>query len=175
MRSDQVRVGPRVLLAPLAASDLPTLFVWINDRATVVLNAPYRPVAEPSHHAWFEEITARDDVAIFAIRLLETDRLIGTCQLNSIDRVHRSANLQIRIGDPADRGSGYGREAIHLLLSHGFEDLNLHRVALTVFADNEAALRAYEGCGFVREGLAREAAYIEGRYLDVVQMSVLRS
>jgi RimJ/RimL family protein N-acetyltransferase len=111
---------------------------------------------------------------MFAIREREGDRLVGSCQLLGLDARHRSAELQIRIGEPDARGRGLGTEAVALLLRHAFADLDLHRVSLHVFASNAAALATYERCGFVREGVLREAAMLDGRRDDVVVMGVLR-
>ena len=169
-----MRKGQQVELTPLQAADAALMYEWINEREQVLLNSAYRPVHDANHEAWFANITRRPDAAIFGIRLLSDGRLIGTCQLHDIHPVHRSAELQIRIGDVAARGAGRGTEAVQLLLAFAFEDLNLERVFLHVFADNAAALRAYEKAGFVREGVLRQAAYVDGRRLDVVIMSFLR-
>jgi RimJ/RimL family protein N-acetyltransferase len=166
--------GTYVMLTPLRPPDAPLLLHWINDREQVLWNAPYKPVSEAQHHAWFDTIQQRSDVAIFGIRLLDTQKLIGACQLHSINAVHRSAALQIRLGEVAERGHGYGTDAVHLLLRFAFKDLNLWRVSLQVFSHNAAALRVYEKVGFVREGLLRQAAYIDGSYVDVVVMGILR-
>jgi RimJ/RimL family protein N-acetyltransferase len=165
--------GSQVSLAPLRDDDLRPLFEWINERDLVLLNARYKPVHERDHAAWFDAIRARDDIAIFGIRLNVDDSLIGSCQLIGIDSVHRFAELQIRIGPPERRGRGHGTEAVRLLLDHAFRDLGLRRVQLQVFADNAGALRAYEKAGFEREGLLREAAFVDGRPRDVVVMGVL--
>jgi len=166
--------GPRIRLAPLRDEDSAALFAWINDRELVLLNAAYKPVHEADHAAWFDAVRARDDVVIFGIRLVDGDDLIGSCQLLAIDPLHRTAELQIRIGVAAARGRGHGSEAVGLLLRHGFGDLGLERVQLTVFADNEAALRTYAKAGFTREGTLRSAAEIDGRRRDVVVMGILR-
>jgi len=162
----------RVKLGPLLEDDSNTLFDWINDRDLVLYNAPFHPIDSTSHREWFDAIRKRKDVSVFAIR--NPERLIGTCQLHTIDPIHRSAELQIRIGVEGDRGRGIGTEAVRLLLHHGFHDLNLNRVFLHVFAGNERAIRAYEKVGFKREGILRQAAHIDGRYVDVLVMGVVR-
>ena len=164
---------PRVVLGPLADEDSEILFQWINDRDLVLHNAPFRPVDAASHRDWYDAVRARHDVAIFAIRRASDHALIGTCQLHSIDPVHRSAELQIRIGDQAECGRGYGTEAVRMLLQHAFRDLGLNRVSLRVFANNDRAVRAYAKAGFTREGVLREAAYIDGRFVDVLAMAIL--
>lgn len=169
-----VLVSEHVALTALTADDLPVLFRWINDRELVLHNAPYRPVTEEQHRTWFEAVQQRHDVRIFAIRLRDSGRLIGSCQLHSIHDIHRSAELQMRLGEADARDQGYGTEALQLLLRYAFQDLGLHRVSLHVFSTNDAAIRLYEKAGFVREGALRRAACIEGRYLDVIVMGLLR-
>lgn len=171
---EEKRGKGEVLLAALRESDSEVLFGWINDRTDVLLNSTYRPVHETAHRKWFEAIQQRQDLILFAIRTRSDDRLIGTCQLHSIHGVHQSAELQIRIGDAGSRNKGYGTEAVRQLVRFGLRDLNLQRIYLQVFASNARAIAAYVRVGFVREGLLRRAAFIDGKFEDIVLMAVLR-
>ncbi|MGH7318228.1 MAG: GNAT family N-acetyltransferase, partial [Candidatus Rokuibacteriota bacterium] len=83
--------GTLVALAPLVAADSPVMWEWINDRTEVLHSAPYRPVSDAQHAAWFESIRQRQDTVPFGIRSLATSALIGSCQLHSIHPVHRTA------------------------------------------------------------------------------------
>lgn len=163
-----------VLLTPLSSDDDTTLFSWINNREQVLFNSPYKPVHPERHKAWFESIQKRCDLEIFAIKNKETNELIGTCQLHSINNVARSAELQIRLGNAGERGKGLGTQAVRLLLDFGFRDLNLRRIYLHVFSSNTRAIHVYEKTGFVREGLLRQAVYLDGAYVDVVVMGLLK-
>src|SRR4051794_12972002 len=156
-----------ITLGPLHPDDAPALFDWINDRTDVLFNAPSRPVSWPDHLAWFDAVQKSKDTTLFAIRERETQNLLGTCQLTGIHPVHRSAELRIRLGDEAARGKGYGTEAVRLLLDFAFCDLNLERVWLHVFETNDRAARVYRKCGFVDEGLLRNAAFLDGRYQSI--------
>ncbi|EGQ8444731.1 GNAT family N-acetyltransferase, partial [Vibrio cholerae] len=49
----------------------------------------------------------------------------------------------------------------------------LHRIELTAYCDNVAAIKAYEKAGYQHEGIKRESGYRNGRFMDKVQMSVL--
>jgi diamine N-acetyltransferase len=160
-----------VELAPLRPADSDALFEWINDRELVVLNAPFRTVSRAEHDAWFDDIRDRDDVRIFGIR--HDDRLVGSCQLHSIHPVHRSAELQIRIGARDAQDRGVGTTAVQLLLRYAFEELWLHRVQLRVFATNARARHVYEGAGFRVEGTQRDAVRLEGAWVDVILMAIL--
>lgn len=163
----------QITLAPLRPDDMPLMYEWINNRELVILNGPFRAVSRAEHEAWFNSIQHRTDAVIFGIRRLADDTLIGSCQLHSISPLHRSAELQIRLGDTTQHGKGFGTEAVQLLLEYAFKELKLHRVYLHVFSTNLPAIRVYEKTGFVREGLLRSAAYIEGGYRDVLLMAIL--
>lgn len=162
-----------VRLSPLTDGDSATLFEWINDRNLVTKSGYYRPVSDTAHARWFESIRSDPSVIIFGIRSAADDVLIGSCQLHSIDTTARSAELQIRIGPSSSRGRGFGKAALQRLLQFAFSDLNLNRVFLHVFDDNEQAIRAYTANGFKKEGLLRQSAYIDGQYKDVVVMAIL--
>ena len=99
--------------------------------------------------------------------------LVGRCGVTRLDWKNSVAEVAIMIGKPF-RGRGYGKEAMALLCDLCFREMNLHRLKVTVFAFNEAAIRCYEANGFVREGLLREELWRDGAYRDVVIMGRLR-
>lgn len=165
--------APRVTLSAITRGDAPSLFKWINDRDLVRFNTAYRPVHEVSHREWVAGLPGRRDLVAFAIRMAKGGKLIGVCQLTGINPVSRSAELQIRLGEAAARGKGLGLEAVRLLTAFGFRDLNLHRIALQVFATNTRAIKTYEAAGFRHEGTLRDAAFIDGRFVDVRVMAML--
>ncbi len=163
-----------ISLRALRKSDSENLYKWITDRSTVIFNARYKPISYMEHEEWLANIVKSKDIHIFGIIKTEDEALIGSCQLNNIDSVSGSAELQIRIGSEADRGNGYGSQACSLLLDYGFKDLNLNMIQLYVFNTNERAIKTYEKLGFKKEGLLRQAAFIDGKHVDIIVMSILR-
>jgi RimJ/RimL family protein N-acetyltransferase len=156
-------------------ADKGLLYEWIIDRELVMLNSAFHPVSELDHEAWVAAMmNKRSDLVIFVIEDSSNAAAIGTCQLLNINWRHRSAELQIRIGNASSRGRGLGTEAVRLLCQFAFADLNLHRIYLHVFANNARAIGAYEKAGFVREGLLRDAAHIDGQWVDIVPMGLIR-
>ena len=112
---------------------------------------------------------------MFAIRTRPDDRLVGITQLKNIHAVHRSAELTIQIGEEADRGRGYGTEAVTALISYGWRELNLHRISLRVLAGNVAATKAYESAGLTVEGRLRSCVFIDNRWNDMLVMAIVRN
>lgn len=167
-----MEVADSVTLSPIRPGDSETMFRWINDPETVRFNAPFKPVHWANHQEWVQSLGKLSNKVVFAIRA--ADNLIGIVQLIDVDPINRSAELTIRIGAETHRGSGYGSLALRLAISFAWCDLNLNRVWLRVFADNTRAIRAYKKVGFVEEGVMREAAHIDGRFVDMIIFGILR-
>ncbi|KAI0035187.1 acyl-CoA N-acyltransferase [Vararia minispora EC-137] len=70
-------------------------------------------------------------------------------------------------------GRGYGTEIVGWAVRHGFRYLNLHRVSLGVFADNDAAIAVYNKTGFVQEGVKRRARFCNGKWGDIIRMGIV--
>ena len=52
--------------------------------------------------------------------------------------------------------------------------LNIRRIELTVYSDNEAAVALYKKMGFVIEGEGKDFAFRNGRYVDAYYMARIR-
>jgi RimJ/RimL family protein N-acetyltransferase len=100
-------------------------------------------------------------------------RLVGTCAFSQLDGDNGSALYHITIGEKDAWGRGLGTESTRLMLDHAYRVLGLHRVALSVFAFNERAIRSYRNVGFVVEGRSRDAIWRDGRWWDELHMSLL--
>jgi RimJ/RimL family protein N-acetyltransferase len=166
-------IGTKIALTELRRTDSETLFAWINDPDSVRFNAPYSPVHETGHLAWFDKVMNDPTRIVFGIRELGSGRILGVLQLTDLHPIHRSAELIIRIGSDEDRGQGYGSEAVRLAADFAFRDRNLQRVWLRVFSDNVRAIRVYEKAGLQQEGFLRRACFIDGRWRDEVIMAIL--
>ena len=77
------------------------------------------------------------------------------------------------LGEREAWGQGYGTEALHLALQYAFDELNLHRITLTVIAYNERAIALYERAGFQREGVFREFGRRDGKRYDMYLYGLL--
>lgn len=168
--------GDRIRLRRPEHKDIPLFTRWLNDsdvRRGITVGLP---MSESNEEQWFEQMIKRPpEEQPFTIEIREGDDwlAIGNCGFFDIDWRSRCAEVGILIGEKKVWNQGYGTESMRLMLKLGFEHYNLHRVFLQVKETNAGAIRAYEKAGFKHEGRKRQADFQEGRYIDVLLMSVL--
>jgi ribosomal-protein-alanine N-acetyltransferase len=100
-------------------------------------------------------------------------RPIGMISYSHVDVFNGSTEIDIIIGDPDCRDRGYGTDAIRAFLGFLFDTVGFHRVWLGTFDYNARAQRAYEKCGFVREGVMRKSDWVDDRWVDSVIYGIL--
>jgi RimJ/RimL family protein N-acetyltransferase len=167
--------GRLIRLRAVEPRDADNLYRWINDRdVTRTLMARY-PYSMTFEHGWIEGVTKKTgyEDLVCAIETLEGVH-IGNCGLHHGRPEDRWSELGIMIGEKEYWNRGYGTDAMLTLVRFGFEQMNLHRIALGVFEFNDRAQAVYTKVGFVEEGRERHAYYQDGRYWDVIRMSILR-
>lgn len=168
--------GTRVRLTAVTPQDLSTIARWYDDTEFLrLLDARHAaPQTTEQLTEWLNAAQKASDGFLFGIRTVADDELVGYLELDGILWNQGVAWLGIAIGNPARRGHGFGREALELALAFAFDELNLHRVQLTVFSYNAAAVALYERLGFQREGVYREALHRDGQRFDMFLYGILR-
>jgi len=169
--------GDRVRLRSAERSDLEKFIIWVNDPEVTAGLTLFLPMSSVDEEKWFENAMQRPQEQkplVIDMKYGDGWRLIGNSGFFDFDWLAHAAEVGIMIGDKSIWNQGYGTEVMTLLLRHGFGTLNLNRVYLRVYADNKRAIRAYEKAGFVHEGCMRQAVYKNGKYNDILFMSVLR-
>lgn len=135
------------------------------------LGLPY-----PDLRFWQERIDAMGPSRGSFGLVAEADgRLVGLGSLhadNASPRRRHAAEVGLVV-HPGWHGKGVGRALLDALIDLGENWLGLRRLELTVYADNDAAIRLYESCGFRREGLHRDYAFRAGRFVDALCMARL--
>ncbi|MBI3726560.1 GNAT family N-acetyltransferase [bacterium] len=168
-------VGNKVYLRALEREDAPLVIAYLNDQAVRRTLLHVDPLNVPAEEEFLEKAyKSPHEKVILGIAKKDGDALIGMTGLHDLERCSHTALFGIVIGAKDEWGKGYGSEATALMVRHAFETLNMNRVWLLVHEDNAGGIRAYEKAGFRREGLLRQHAYREGRYVNEALMGVLR-
>lgn len=170
----QTLAAGSVCLSTPTLDDLPLLLGWLEDRQHPLTNGPFTCAQEPQRQSWFDAIQLRNDLVIFGIRPLGSDRFVGACRLEGIDYTERSAELTVQLGAMVQEFPECCTDATRLLLDFAFKDLDLHRVSARVPSSDLPTVRAYERVGFTREQVLRQEARADGHAADIFMMNMGR-
>ncbi|MCK4352476.1 UDP-4-amino-4,6-dideoxy-N-acetyl-beta-L-altrosamine N-acetyltransferase [candidate division WOR-3 bacterium] len=127
-------------------------------------------ISKRDQEKWYQKYLKNKKYLIFVV---QADCLIGYTQITHIDNANRSCEVGFCIA-PGYQGEGYGKELVRKIVDYAFKKLNMHRVYLELFADNERAINLYKKCGFKKEGLLRDKILKRGKFRDVVIMSIIK-
>jgi RimJ/RimL family protein N-acetyltransferase len=170
--------GKNLRLRAIERQDLPHFVTWLNDREVTQNLTLTNPTSMAQEEHWYEKILEQPVEAqplVIEAHVGTEWLLLGNVGLFVFNWHDRSAEVGIFIGDKRFWNHGYGSEAIRLMTHHALFDLGLNRVHLRVFETNPRAIHAYEKAGFVLEGRLRQAHWIDGKFVDVLVMSIIRS
>ena len=101
------------------------------------------------------------------------NRVIGECGFHSWNRTHHRAELFYALKHDSDKRKGYTSEALEIVLTFGFSQLDLHRVEALTAKDNWASLAVLRKFGFRYEGIRREDYNNQGNFVDSESYSLL--
>jgi RimJ/RimL family protein N-acetyltransferase len=168
-----VLTGEKALLRPFTVDDVPVMAEILDDPEVIRLTgSPVERFDMDRLRSWYGTRNDQDDRLDLGIVDRASGELVGEAVLLEWDRDNQSCMFRILIG-PKGRNRGLGTDATRLMAGHAFEQLGLHRVALSVYPFNPRARRTYEKAGFTAEGVERETLLYQGEWFDSVRMSVL--
>lgn len=170
--------GEKVRLREYRKEDAKQAQLYINDPEVKRLLHPGIPflVTFEDEQRWIEGISGTKEAGYsFAIETLEDQKYIGGCGINSLDWKNSVAVVGIMIGDQNYWGKGFGTDAMKILIRFIFEQMNINKIRLHVFSYNQRAIKSYEKCGFIQEGILRQEIFRDGKYFDDIVMGITRS
>jgi RimJ/RimL family protein N-acetyltransferase len=109
--------------------------------------------AEPNHSA-----------PAFTITNLE-DNYLGHIHFNYINERHGTFSIGLLITEK-QRGNGYGKASMELLIKYAFEERRLHKFEGYCLDDNVASAKMMKSIGCILEGTSRECVFMNGKYHD---------
>lgn len=168
-------IGERIYLRPLQLVDAEKMAATSKIDEIRYLTGTDKSFTVPQVEEYIMKISKDDSRCDLAICLKDTDQMIGELSIMDIDEVNQSAGFRIAMINIQQTGKGYGTEAIDLVLNFVFEELCLNRLQLEVYSYNLRGIKAYEKAGFIKEGVLREAIFINEIYSDEIIMSILKS
>lgn len=137
-----------------------------------MMQLPYASVERWRQTLSDYEQPGRADVVLLAER---DGQVLGSAGLHPAGQALRrrhAAVLGISVA-PEAQGQGVGRALMQALCDYADRWGQILRIELTVYTDNERAIRLYRSMGFEHEGTHRGYALRDGAYADVHSMARL--
>ena len=160
-------------LRPMRAGDCDRLLSWIDCEDALYQWSGARAFSWPLDRGQLlRDLAAAGDAELMFAATEASGEMVGHVRLE-VNRHHRLGYILRVAVAPDHRGRGLGTALMRALERHAFDELGLHRLQLSVYAFNTAAIACYRGVGFEVEGRARDATLGSDGYWDGLTMALL--
>lgn len=160
----------RIIIEPISSKRHHEFFRAVEEARSALLPwLPWVPLNDsPEASLRYTEACQRDwdkGAAVrFFLRLRDLPQIIGVVSLENCIHTHQSCELGYWL-HPAHQGKGLMTEAAGVVVDFAFETMKIHRVRAAAAIENIASQRVIERLGFTKEGMARDAEYVGGRWV----------
>jgi len=129
----------------------------------------------PSEELWKKRLTDAGDEMVALVACVEGEvvAMAGLHLYTKSPRRKHVGYIGMAVHDKW-QSKGVGTALINALIDLADNWLNLARLELNVWTDNEPALRLYKKLGFEIEGTQKKFAFRDGAYVDAYAMARVR-
>ncbi len=129
----------------------------------------------PSAEMWRKRLSEKPE-NLYSLVACADGEVVGDLGLETYPTLWRRRHAgQIGMAVRDDwQGKGVGTALMEAVLDFADNWLNLTRIELTVYTDNEIGIALYEKFGFEIEGTHRRYAFRNGEYADAYSMARVR-
>jgi diamine N-acetyltransferase len=161
--------GQKIYLRALEPEDLEFIYAIENDENIWEVSNTITPYSkflikqylENSHQDIYEAKQLR-----LVICKKEKSPAIGLIDLFDFDAKNRRAGIGIIIQNEVDRNSGFGKEALGLVIDYSFKHLQLHQLYANIGTDNKASLLLFTTFGFEKIGIKKDWNFTQNAFHD---------
>jgi len=128
----------------------------------------------PSSETWRKRLSETSEGGYSLVACVDGE-VAGELSLGTSikPRTRHTGHIGMAVRDSL-QGRGIGTSLMEAALNLADNWLNLKRIELHVYTDNEAAIALYEKFGFEIEGTHRRYAFRDGGYVDAYSMARVR-
>uniref|UniRef100_UPI004049D985 GNAT family N-acetyltransferase n=1 Tax=Flavobacterium sp. TaxID=239 RepID=UPI004049D985 len=161
--------GKRTFLRALEPEDLGWLYKLENDESLWNLGDVQKPYSQYQLQRYIKE-SNRDIFDSKQLRLVlcrnEDKKPLGLFDLFDFDPKNKRVFVGLVIANMEDRGKGFGKEGLLLLMNFAHLNWQIHQVVATVGANNVVSKNLFESVGYKLIGCKKDWIYNQGIFSD---------
>jgi len=160
--------GETVFLRALEPEDLEFIHAVENDESIWEVSNTQTPYSKFLIKEYLEQ-AHKDIYEVKQLRLVISDyqgATLGLIDLFDFDFKNKRAGVGLLIKDSVNRGKGYGKEALELLVNYSFYHLALHQLYCNINEENTKSVYLFENQGFKKIGVKKNWIYSNGLFKD---------
>jgi diamine N-acetyltransferase len=169
--------GQNIYLRALEPEDLGFIYAIENDENIWEVSnttTPYskfliRQYLENAHQDIYEAKQLR-----LAVCRKASSEAIGLIDLFDFDAKNKRAGVGIIIQNEADRNSGFGKEALGLIINYSFQQLQLHQLYANIGTDNKSSLSLFTTFGFEEIGVKKDWNFTNNAFADEAVFQLIK-
>lgn len=169
--------GQNIYLRALEPEDLEFIYAIENDENIWEVSntiTPYskfliRQYLENAHQDIYEAKQLR-----LAICKKDNATAIGLIDLFDFDVKNKRGGVGIIIQNEIDRNSGFGKEALKLVIDYAFEHLQMHQLYANIGTENKASLSLFTTFGFEKIGVKKDWNFIGDTFQDEAVFQLIK-
>jgi len=146
---------------------------WINDEEITRHLRVVPPVSKNELKKYYYD-SQYPDAVMFAVCDIDTDLYIGNARLCQIDWENKNCVYGRMIGRKEYYKKGIGTEMLAMLMEYAFYQLGMHRIWTEIIPSNIGSVKSNIKAGLSKEGLRREAKFVNGKFEDLIMFSMLK-
>jgi len=148
---------------------------WLNDPEITKYNSHGRfPISRENLNEYVINVNNSKNTLILAVIDIDSKLHIGNIGLQNINWIDRNAEIAFLLGEKRFWGKGVMVEAGLILIRHGFNSLNLHRIYCGTSSQNIGMQKLALKLGMIQEGVRKEAIFKDNKYYDIIEFGILK-
>ncbi|MDI1315931.1 GNAT family N-acetyltransferase [Flavobacterium sp.] len=169
--------GQNIYLRALEPEDLEFVYAIENDETIWEVSntiTPYskfliRQYLKNAHQDIYEAKQLR-----LAICINEKLEAIGLIDLFDFDVKNKRAGIGIIIQNEMNRNSGFGKEALGLVINYAFGPLQLHQLYANIGTENKASMSLFTTFGFEKIGVKKDWNFSNTTFQDEALFQLIK-
>jgi ribosomal-protein-serine acetyltransferase len=106
--------------------------------------------------------------------IISNEDAVGRIGLHYINTVNKNTAIGYWLTKNAE-GKGIITKSCEAVINYGFRQLGLHRIEIKAAVENLRSRAIPEKFHFTKEGILRQAEFLNGKFLDIVLYSILKN